>query len=77
MLVQQYDHLYKIKTLKKHSFSQDMVEYLIGSLLNFLVLIITGLQFYHYYDGIDEGLYEYINITILDGNVINMSLIII
>ena len=77
MLGKQYDLFPMIQKLEKHLFSQDMVEYIFVIPLKLLVLVITGLQFYHYYDGIDEGLYEYINITILDGNVINMSLIII
>ena len=54
MIVQKYGLFPRIQKLKKHLFSQDIVEYIIGSFLKIFVLIITGLQFYHYYDVIDE-----------------------
>ena len=54
MLVQKYYLFPRIKKLRNRLFSQDMVEYIIGSFLKNLVLIITGLQFYHYYDAINK-----------------------
>ena len=57
MPVQEYDLFPMIQKFKKHLFSQDMAEYIFGIPHKLLVIIITGLQFCHYYDEINEEYY--------------------
>ena len=52
-----------------------MAEFIILNTLKFLVVTITGIWWILDY-GTDEEIYKQINQTIIDGNVMNMSLII-
>ena len=52
-----------------------MLEYIIASTIKLLVVAITGLKWFFY--GTDEDVYKHINQTIIDGNVVNVSLVII
>ena len=52
-----------------------MVKFIIANTLKFLVVTIPGLYEF-LYNGTNEEIYEHINRMILDGNVMNMSLVI-
>ena len=75
MIAQLYYLFIGIHKSKNQLISLDTIEFIIANTLKFLFVIITELYIFLDY-GTDEEIYKHIHRTILDGNMMNMYLII-